>query len=246
MSETTPSPDQLPDATPGGPVPPQSSAGQPPTPPTGGNGLAITAMVLGIAAVVLCWFPLLGFPLGVAALVCGIIALRKRRAFGFSLTGVITGAVGILLSIVIGVVSVLIFVGAANRASVASRSWESVQSSLNAQAESRSAEAESRSAEAEQVHKFELKATVNKGRARIAYSTSGSSSSREIKNTTWTKTVEGKGSYAYSTLSMGGDYTTHGQKLTCEIKVDGVVVDHQEGSRYVSCRAMGNSDPLDD
>ncbi|OUE24020.1 hypothetical protein BFL36_06530 [Clavibacter michiganensis] len=73
------------------------------------KGLSITSMVLGIVSVVtsLVWF--LSVPLGIAALVTGILG-RKRtpEAKGFWLTGIITGVVGIVLSIVFVVLAIAV------------------------------------------------------------------------------------------------------------------------------------------
>lgn len=75
------------------------------------NGLAITALILGIAAVVfalLGFVPVAGFAflglgglLGMVALILGIIALagKNRQGRGKGLTGIILGAIGVLLSI---------------------------------------------------------------------------------------------------------------------------------------------------
>jgi hypothetical protein len=70
------------------------------------KGLAITSMVLGIVSVVLflpLWF--LTFFTGLAALITGVLA-RKRNpeAKGFALAGIITGVVGLLLSLIVGII----------------------------------------------------------------------------------------------------------------------------------------------
>lgn len=89
------------------------------------KGLAVTALILGIAAVVfavLGFVPLVGFAflglgglLGVVALILGIITLagKNRQGRGMGLTGIILGAVGVLLAIVAIVfqLSVLVSVG---------------------------------------------------------------------------------------------------------------------------------------
>lgn len=66
------------------------------------NTLAITALVCGCAQFVL-WFLLLvpGFLAAVAALVCGVMALRQLRARGeagrgMAIAGVVLGALGVL------------------------------------------------------------------------------------------------------------------------------------------------------
>ena len=76
----------------------------------GPRGLAIAALVLGIAGLVLVWLPFLAvvaLPAAIVGLILGIIAMRKGQPKGLALTGVILSGVAILIS-VISVVVVLI------------------------------------------------------------------------------------------------------------------------------------------
>lgn len=65
-------------------------------------GMALAAMILGIAAV-LTGFLVFGALLGIAAIILGVLSLKKTKEVGagkaFALTGIITGAVSILISI---------------------------------------------------------------------------------------------------------------------------------------------------
>lgn len=65
-------------------------------------GMALAAMILGIAAVLTGFF-VFGALLGIAAIILGVLSLKKTKEVGagkaFALTGVITGAVSILISI---------------------------------------------------------------------------------------------------------------------------------------------------
>ena len=65
-------------------------------------GMALAAMILGIAAV-LTGFLVFGALLGIAAIILGVLSLKKTKKVGagkaFALTGIITGAVSILISI---------------------------------------------------------------------------------------------------------------------------------------------------
>lgn len=61
------------------------------------KGLALTAMILGIASLVLFWVPFLSPLLGLVAVVLGIMALVKKHHFAFGLTGLITGALGLII-----------------------------------------------------------------------------------------------------------------------------------------------------
>lgn len=65
------------------------------------KGLAITGMILGIAGLVFCWVPFLGALLAVVGILLCIIAMIKKQPLGFTLTGLITGALGLIISIFI-------------------------------------------------------------------------------------------------------------------------------------------------
>jgi len=70
--------------------------------------LSITSMALGIASVVLSLVWFLAIPLGIAAIVLAVLGKKKERnAKGFWLTGLITGIVGIVLSLLIVVLAAI-------------------------------------------------------------------------------------------------------------------------------------------
>lgn len=73
------------------------------------KGMAITAMIFGILAVLTFWTVFVGVVCGLVALVLGAIAMMKARrgstgGFGMALTGVITGLIAIIGSCVVGAV----------------------------------------------------------------------------------------------------------------------------------------------
>ena len=86
--------------TPGWQAPP------PPPFPAGGQrqqGLAIGSLVCGILSILCCW---LGFLPGIAAVVLGLISMNKEKSDpagyggrGMAMGGVITGGIGILISL---------------------------------------------------------------------------------------------------------------------------------------------------
>jgi hypothetical protein len=104
---------------------PQGSWGPPPAPaygyPAGGYpgwappqpaGMAIAALVLGIAALVLCWTAIGGLLLGLLAVVLGIVALRRARrgvagGQGRAIAGLVTGALGLVL----GALFLVVYIG---------------------------------------------------------------------------------------------------------------------------------------
>lgn len=78
-------------------------------PPKGG-ALATLALVLGLASVPLSFIPVvnvLAVILGIGAIVTGVAALLKHTTRGFSVTGIVTGAFGILTSLAVLVVFAL-------------------------------------------------------------------------------------------------------------------------------------------
>jgi hypothetical protein len=92
--------------------------GQPPavpTPPTETtphkSGLALTAFILGIVALI----PLIGIPFGIGAIICGIIALTQigkppfmKTGKGFAITGIVLGGAGFLLAPVALMIAILL------------------------------------------------------------------------------------------------------------------------------------------
>ncbi|MGR8009951.1 DUF4190 domain-containing protein [Streptomyces hypolithicus] len=70
------------------------------------NGLAIAALVLGIAALLLFWTVLGGIVLGLIAVILGIIGARRARGGRaphgkMSIIGAVLGALGLIASVVI-------------------------------------------------------------------------------------------------------------------------------------------------
>ena len=87
------------------------SYGQPYPAPLKSNGLAITALICGIAGVLLFWlaYIVLPFLAAVTAVITGHMALGKIKrdpalgGKGIALTGVILGYVGVALNLIIGI-----------------------------------------------------------------------------------------------------------------------------------------------
>jgi uncharacterized membrane protein len=65
------------------------------------NGLAIAALVVGIVAIISGWIPFWGLIVGIAAIVLGILGLRKAGGKGMAIAGLVTGALGALWGLVI-------------------------------------------------------------------------------------------------------------------------------------------------
>ncbi|TKD67697.1 DUF4190 domain-containing protein [Pseudalkalibacillus hwajinpoensis] len=63
------------------------------------NGLAVSALVLGIIGLVLFAVPLIPYPLAILAIIFGVIGMKNPIKKGFAVTGLITGIVTIGLKI---------------------------------------------------------------------------------------------------------------------------------------------------
>lgn len=108
------------------PPPPPGDYGQYPAPPPGnypppggqnqywqespkGKGLAITALVLGILALLSFWTIIGGVLFGLFAVIFGIIAMLKARGgrgggFGMAVTGLILGLLSLIASVIFGII----------------------------------------------------------------------------------------------------------------------------------------------
>ena len=69
--------------------------------PKKGNGFAIASLVLGILAILCCIIDVLSMILGIAAIVFGIIALAKKQSKGMAIAGIICGALGFIIAIIL-------------------------------------------------------------------------------------------------------------------------------------------------
>ncbi|MEU7139575.1 DUF4190 domain-containing protein [Nocardia sp. NPDC046473] len=85
-----------------------------------GKGLAITALVLGILALLSFWTLVGGYLFGAFAIIFGIVALVKTRSGragggGLAITGLILGALGLIGAIVVTVVGYSFFVNSGGK-----------------------------------------------------------------------------------------------------------------------------------
>ena len=80
------------------------------------NGLAIAAMVVGIVAVLSGWIPLWGLLVSAAAIVLGVLGVKKANGKGMAITGIVTGAVGALWALIVTAFFVIAIVASATAA----------------------------------------------------------------------------------------------------------------------------------
>jgi hypothetical protein len=71
---------------------------------SGGAGLAIAALVLGVLALLSCWTVLGGILFGLIALVLGFVASGRAKrgrgtGRGMAITGIVLGLIGLLISV---------------------------------------------------------------------------------------------------------------------------------------------------
>ncbi len=80
---------------------------------TSSNGFGITALVVGIVALLLGWTGIPGVILAVVALVFGILALVKKQNKGMGITGVVLGSLALIAGLFVTTVGIALIGGAA-------------------------------------------------------------------------------------------------------------------------------------
>lgn len=92
--------------------PPAPAPGPEPMPAKQGNGFGVAALVLGLVGLIIfSWIPginlFTGIPLGILALIFGIIALSKAKSRGGKGKG--TGIAGVILGVLTIIASIAIY-----------------------------------------------------------------------------------------------------------------------------------------
>ena len=87
------------------------SYGSAPAAGSGSNPMAIVALVLGILSILTACFWFVAGPLGIAAIVLGFLGRGKAkrgeaRQGGLAMAGIVTGAIGLILTIVLTVAGI--------------------------------------------------------------------------------------------------------------------------------------------
>lgn len=124
QSAPTPAPTEQPVA-PVLPVPPV------PGTPSKSNGLAIAALVLGIIAFLFGWLGFLNLLIAILAVVFGILALVKHQSKGLALTGTILGGLGLLTSLIVGLISGAAFLSSLSQQTSTGSNSSSSSSSIS-------------------------------------------------------------------------------------------------------------------
>ncbi len=82
--------------------------------PHHGSGMAVASLVLGIVSLVLCWIWVVGIPVGILAIVFGVLSKKQPANKGMAMAGLVTGIIGVVLAIVIIVIALTTVNKAAN------------------------------------------------------------------------------------------------------------------------------------
>lgn len=99
-------------------LPPQPPGAAPtPTGPAPSNGASTAALVVGIISLLLFWAFGIGAVVGIVAIILGIKGTKaaarhpSRPGNGAAIAGIVTGAIGIFLSLTVGAIVVITFLG---------------------------------------------------------------------------------------------------------------------------------------
>ncbi|WP_051298741.1 DUF4190 domain-containing protein [Arthrobacter castelli] len=192
---------QNPYAQPANPYQQPGPYGYPQSPyrgPQPSKGMAITSLVFGIVAVVLCLIPFVGFISivgGLVAVVLGIIALvKKKPGRGMSIAGIIMGAVGAVIAVIITIVSI----------------W-----AINAGMESMS-----------EPRQVEYIVTTN-GPAEVQYFDGDGTATEQITGD-WTQQINFTGPPLSTVTVVPADSADGSAQVSCEIIVNGESVAEQQ------------------
>lgn len=135
------------------PAPAPTPAGAPA--PT--NGLAIAALVVGIVAFISGWAPIWGLLAGAAAVVLGILGLRKPGGKGMSIAGIITGGLGALWGLVVTIIFFVALVAGFSGLGVANEIAKEADKELSQSQQQLDAKKEFAKGETAVFDKFEVK-----------------------------------------------------------------------------------------
>ena len=87
------------------PMPEQPGQPAPAAQPSAKVGFGVTALVLGIVGVFLCWIPVFGLILPILAIVFGGIGIYLRSGRGMAIAGLVIGVITLIINIVIMIVA---------------------------------------------------------------------------------------------------------------------------------------------
>lgn len=214
-----------------------------------GKGLAITALVLGIVAVVFSFLPFIGLPVGLAAVIVGIIGMtRKGAAKPMPLIGAILGGLGVIISIIVMIVAAMFISSLSGTASSAAAQYSSAVAGLETSGQTasnpvaqpsdpaNSAAASSAAANGARTVKYVV---TSSGPGKADYTTETGSSNAPV-NGSWEKEVTMNGKFLITALTVSADDVLANTELSCEIFIDGKSVSKKTGTSLVICSGTGS------
>ncbi|NYE94579.1 hypothetical protein FHU41_000800 [Psychromicrobium silvestre] len=194
----------------------------PPQSPGQSNGLAIAALVLGIVAVPLAFIPFFGLVsvlLGIAAIVCGGIALaRKGSSKPMPIIGGALGLLGMVISIVVTVITIIALTAAVH--STVDKFPSNFPSGFPS--------------EISQQHQFKIVVTST-AESLVSFSAGTESGSKVTFKGNWEKEFTAKTFLGMATVSVTSVNPSASNQVSCEIFIDGKSVDKGSDTGSVSC-----------
>lgn len=194
-----------------------------------GNGLGVTALILGIISLVLAFVPFADFGtwgIGLIGLVLGIVGLAlKGRRKRIAAAGTIVSAVAIVLSIVMAIVYTSVIIDTASKA----------------------IDHENKIAQTPVTLTYNVTGTGSDVDITYESFQNGSASSSDVNGTKlpWTKTVTTKrgGAFDFTDFTLDVTNGDNTGKVVCSISIDGKVVSTRTASgSYASATCDTPSD----
>lgn len=197
-----------------GPSYPHSYPYQPlPQRPAPSNWQGIVALICGIIAILTSFIPVVNFgaiAFGLAAVVFGVIGLLARHLpKALSITGIVLGAVAVVISVLVLVLTATLF-------NAFTRALDQYQSEVS------------------DGRHVSYEVTVDSGQAVIEYA-SQSGHPTATTTGTWRRDVVLLDDTDTAAVAASGTTPTGSQHLTCRLVIDGEIVDTSSGTGSVAC-----------
>lgn len=187
---------------------------QPPIVRVEKNNMATASLVLGIVTLVMAFLPVIGliaFATGPLALIFGLMARRGLPVGkGSMVAGLITGGVGLLISLVWAVVFTAIMGSAGS-------TYQDVRERSN------------------QIHRVELIAESAAGTGMVNHGVRGDRITDADAQMPWSRTIEVTGN-DWVTMAVHAPASDGLSSVTCRVLVDGNVVDEKTSDGIATCR----------
>ncbi len=199
------------------------------TPPKRSNPLGLTALIVGIVAILGCAIPIVNFVsifLGAVALILGIIGLIvKNRARGLAIAGSILGAI----ALIVGITTAAVYATAADSISKALETSAPSPSSAAAAPTNEADSEPSESSDAARTVRYEV-TSDGQTLSSVTYLTINNGQSSQQQDTEaaapWSKDVaiEDEDLFTSSVFSLVAQAGEGATTITCKITADGQTI----------------------